>query len=138
MNSEVTQGPALRRFLDNLRNVPQQFTASVVRGGTPNTDRSRSSFVFGNLFLHLHSVRVHRWTLRWATTWGLGIMSAAGFFLTLITGVLLMFYYKPYPELAYAPSKDIHFVVPTEQMIRNVHRWAAQLMVVAVLLHMAR
>ena len=136
--STGSTAPAMRRFLHNLRDVPRQFAASLVRSGAPTTDRSRSSFVFGNLFLHLHAVRVHRWTLRWATTWGLGIMSAAGFLLTLGTGVLLMFYYKPYPDVAYASIKDIHFVVPTGQIIRNIHRWAAQLMVVAVLLHMAR
>ena len=49
-----------------------------------------------------------------------------------------MFYYKPYPDVAYDSIKDIHFVVPTGQFIRNIHRWAAQLMVVTVLLHMAR
>src|SRR5512140_3635037 len=90
--------PAIRRFVQNLRAVPQHFTDSLVRSGKPTTDRSRSSFIFGNLFFHLHSVPVHRCTLRWATTWGLGIMSAAVFFLTLGTGILLMFYYKPYPE----------------------------------------
>ncbi len=136
--SSAAPAPAMRRFLGNLRAVPNQFKESLVRSGTPNTDRSRSSFVFGNLFLHLHAVRVHRWTLRWATTWGLGIMSASAFLITLGTGILLMFYYKPYPEVAYASIKDIHFVVPTGQFIRNIHRWAAQLMVVAVLLHMAR
>jgi quinol-cytochrome oxidoreductase complex cytochrome b subunit len=136
--SSVAPVPGMRRFLGNLRAVPQQVKASLVRSGTPNTDRSRSSFVFGNLFLHLHSVRVHRWTLRWATTWGLGLMAVSAFFITLGTGILLMFYYKPYPEVAYASIKDIHFVVPTGQFIRNIHRWAAQLMVVVVLLHMAR
>jgi quinol-cytochrome oxidoreductase complex cytochrome b subunit len=62
----------------------------------------------------------------------------AAFLITLVTGVLLMFYYKPYPEAAYPSIKDIHFVVPTGRVIRNIHRWAANLMVVAVLLHMAR
>jgi quinol-cytochrome oxidoreductase complex cytochrome b subunit len=56
----------------------------------------------------------------------------------LITGVLLMFYYKPYPDVAYLSIKDIHFVVPTGRFIRNVHRWSANLMVVVVLLHMMR
>jgi quinol-cytochrome oxidoreductase complex cytochrome b subunit len=130
--------PALRRFLANVRTAPTRVRASVVRSGPPRTDRGRSSFVFGNLFLHLHSVRVHLWTLRWATTWGLGIMALSAFLLTLATGILLMFYYKPYPEVAYWSIKDIHFVVPTGQFIRNIHRWAAQLMVVAVLLHMTR
>jgi quinol-cytochrome oxidoreductase complex cytochrome b subunit len=129
---------ALRRFWNNLREVPRTFAASLLRSGTPSSDRSRSSFVFGNLFLHLHAVRVHRWSLRWATTWGLGIMAASAFLITLGTGILLMFYYKPYPDVAYASIKDIHFVVPTGQLIRNLHRWAAQVMVVAVFLHMAR
>jgi quinol-cytochrome oxidoreductase complex cytochrome b subunit len=133
-----SSAPAMRRFMQNLRDVPRHFNRSLVRSGAPTTDRSRSSFVFGNLFLHLHSVRAHRWTLRWATTWGLGIMAASGFLLTLGTGILLMFYYKPYPDVAYDSIKDIHFVVPTGLFIRNIHRWAAQLMVVAVLLHMAR
>jgi quinol-cytochrome oxidoreductase complex cytochrome b subunit len=146
MNSETTpmeaapatRPSALRRFGENLVAVPRRLRESLFRSGAPVTDRSRSTFVFGNLFLHLHSVRVHRWTLRWATTWGLGIMSASAFLLTLATGVLLMFYYKPYPEVAYDSIKDIHFVVPTGQFIRNIHRWAAQVMVLAVFLHMAR
>jgi len=138
MNGAAAGAPAVRRFLHNLRDLPHQLMASVVRSGAPTTDRSRSSFVFGNLFLHLHAVRVHRWTLRWVTTWGLGIMSVSAFLLTLATGILLMFYYKPYPTAAYDSIKDIHFVVPTGLFIRNIHRWAAQLMVVVVLLHMTR
>jgi quinol-cytochrome oxidoreductase complex cytochrome b subunit len=133
-----SQTPATRRFIDNLRAVPRRFTDSAVRTGAPRTDRSRSSFVFGNLFLHLHAVRVHLWSLRWSTTWGLGIVALSGFLITLGTGILLMFYYKPYPEAAYASIKDIHFVVPTGKLIRNIHRWAAQLMVFAVFVHMAR
>ncbi|MEW6749691.1 MAG: cytochrome b N-terminal domain-containing protein [Candidatus Latescibacterota bacterium] len=128
----------LGRLVDNLRAVPGALRRSALRGGAPTTDRSRSSFVFGNVFLHLHSVRTHRWSLRWTTTVGLGIATGAAFALTLVTGVLLMLYYKPYPDVAYASIKDIHFVVPTGRFIRNIHRWAANLMVVAVLLHMAR
>jgi quinol-cytochrome oxidoreductase complex cytochrome b subunit len=65
-------------------------------------------------------------------------MATASFLLTLVTGILLMFYYKPYPDVAYESIKDIHFVVPTGQFIRNIHRWAAQVMVVAAFAHMAR
>jgi quinol-cytochrome oxidoreductase complex cytochrome b subunit len=122
----------------NLKAAPRRFRESTFRSGTPNSDRTRSQFVFGNVFLHLHSVRTHRWSLRWATTWGLGIASIAAFLITLATGVLLMFYYKPYPEVAYDSIKDIHFVVPTGRFIRNIHRWAGNVMCVTVLLHMAR
>ena len=69
---------------------------------------------------------------------GLGIAAAAAFLVTLVTGVLLMCYYKPYPDVAYDSIKDLHFVVPTGRFIRNIHRWAANVMVVTVLLHMAR
>ena len=129
---------ALRTFRDNLRQAPRRVVAAAFRTGTPRTDRSRSTFVFGNVFLHLHSVRTHRWSLRWATTAGLGIATLAAFLITLVTGVLLMFYYKPYPEAAYLSMKDIHFVVPTGRFMRNIHRWAANAMVVTVILHMAR
>lgn len=142
MNEERTPTPesgnGLRRFADNLARVPAALRASLFRSGTPNTDRSRSSFVFGNFFLHVHAVRVHRWAMRWTSTWGLGVMALSAFLITLGTGILLMFYYKPYPEVAYQSIKDIHYVVPTGQLIRNVHRWAAQVMVFVVLLHMAR
>ncbi|HUF47842.1 MAG TPA: cytochrome b N-terminal domain-containing protein [Vicinamibacterales bacterium] len=139
MNHATTSSPAgLRVFWENLRQTPRRFVASVVRGGAPTTDRTRSSFVFGNVFLHLHAVRTHRWSLRWAATWGLGIAALTGFLLTVITGVLLMFYYKPYPSVAYDSMKDIHFVVPTGRFIRNIHRWAGNLMVITVILHMAR
>jgi quinol-cytochrome oxidoreductase complex cytochrome b subunit len=129
---------ALRRFRQNLAALPAALRQSVIRSGTPNTDRSRSSFVFGNFFLHIHAVRVHRWAMRWMSTWGLGVMALSAFLITLGTGILLMFYYKPYPGVAYESIKDIHFVVPTGQLMRNVHRWAAQVMVLAVLLHMTR
>ena len=126
------------RFIENLKAVPHRFTETMFRTGRPRSDRTRSTFLFGNVFLHLHSVRTHRWSLRWSTTWGLGIAAASCFFVPLATGVLLMFYYKPYPDVAYLSIKDIHFVVPTGRFIRNIHRWSGNMMVVIVLLHMAR
>ncbi|MFY9221616.1 MAG: cytochrome b N-terminal domain-containing protein [Blastocatellia bacterium] len=128
----------LTEFWDNLRALPDRLRNATFRSGVPNTDRTRSTFVFGNVFLHLHSVRTHLWSLKWTTTMGLGIATTAAFLITLVTGVLLMFYYKPYPDVAYQSIKDIHFVVPTGQFIRNIHRWAANIMVLTVILHMAR
>ncbi len=138
MENQTARNTALRRLIGNLRETPGRFRSSLVRSGLPTTDRSRSIFVFGNVFLHVHPARVHRWTLRWPTTWGLGALAASAFLLTLVSGILLMFYYKPYPAVAYDSIKDIHFVVPTGRFLRNIHRWAANLMVVAVFLHMAR
>jgi len=138
MNESPPQKSALRTFAEDLLSAPPRIWRAAFRGGAPVTDRTRSQFVFGNVFLHLHFVRTHRWSLRWSTTMGLGIAATAAFLIALVTGVLLMFYYKPYPDVAYDSIKDIHFVVPTGRFIRNIHRWSANVMVVAVILHMAR
>lgn len=134
----LVEQPALERFIENLKAAPRRFAQTLLRTGKPVSDRTRSTFVFGNVFLHLHPVRVHRWSLRWSATWGLGMAAVSCFFVLVVTGVLLMFYYKPYPEVAYLSIKDIHFVVPTGRFIRNIHRWSGNIMVVVVLLHMAR
>ena len=82
---------------DNLKATPRRFMRSTFRSGAPASDRTRSQFVFGNVFLHLHPARAHRWSLRWPTTMGLGIVTLAAFLITVVTGVMLMFYYKSYP-----------------------------------------
>jgi quinol-cytochrome oxidoreductase complex cytochrome b subunit len=138
MTPAATGKDALREFVENLKAVPRRLRETAFRTGTPATDRTRSTFVFGNVFLHLHAVRTHLWSLRWTTTMGLGIITVSAFLIALVTGVMLMFYYKPYPDVAYESMKDIHFVVPTGRLIRNLHRWSANVMVVAVILHMAR
>ena len=130
---------ATKEFLHNLRELPHTVKDACFRlGKEPESEREESQATFHNLFLHIHSVRVHLRTLSPTLTFGLGLMAAASFVITIITGVLLMVYYKPSTDLAYQSIKDIHFTVSTGRFIRNIHRWAAQLMVLMVLLHMAR
>ncbi len=131
-------GTGLDTFAANLRALPQTLRDSFVRHERPVSDRSRSQAVFSNLFLHLHSTRVHLRTLKLSTTYGLGIAALSLFLILLGTGILLMVYYTPSTKLAYASMKDIHYVVPTGRFIRNIHRWAAHAMVVVVILHMCR
>ena len=125
-------------FWANLKALPRTLTGSVVRHGAPTSDRARSQSVFGNVFLHIHATRVHPHSLRLTTSWGLGVSLISQFAILADTGILLMVYYKPGVELAYASIKDIHYVVPAGRVVRNVHRWAAHLMVFCVILHMAR
>jgi quinol-cytochrome oxidoreductase complex cytochrome b subunit len=49
-----------------------------------------------------------------------------------------MFYYVPSIERAYLTMKEIQFSIPLGQFTRNMHRWAAHAMVLAVILHMVR
>ncbi len=123
---------------DNVRALPRNLRESILGEGVPKSDRGRSRAVFANLFLHIHPTRVHARTLKFTQTFGLGMISAFLMGILTLTGVLLMVYYKPSTALAYDSIKDLRYVVPAGRLLRNVHRWAAHLMVAAVILHMVR
>jgi quinol-cytochrome oxidoreductase complex cytochrome b subunit len=137
--SQSAEPSATREFLTNLRHLPQTVKTAWFRlGHAPESEREESQATFHNLFLHIHSVRVHVRSLAPSLTLGLGLISAASFVILCLTGVLLMVYYKPSTTLAYDSIKDLHYVVFTGRFIRNIHRWSAHVMVAAVFLHMAR
>ncbi len=115
-----------------------QLWRSIFRHGAPDTPRARSLTVVSNLFLHLHPVTVPQHALRYTFTWGLGGISFLLFFILVITGVLLMFYYVPHVDRAYSDMKDLQFAVPFGMFLRNMHRWSAHAMVLMVILHMMR
>ena len=56
----------------------------------------------------------------------------------MVTGVILMFYYRPTGELAYHDMKYLQFDIPFGMIMRNMHRWSAHAMVIAVWIHMMR
>ena len=56
----------------------------------------------------------------------------------IVSGVYLMFFYVPSPATAYGNIQSIQTNIAFGQYIRNVHRWSAHLMVIAVAAHMAR
>jgi len=125
-------------FLSNLLALPRNLRDVVFRHGMPVTDRARSQSVFSSLFLHVHTTRTHRYSFKPSFTLGLGLASVSLFVILCVTGILLMVYYKPSSAAAYDSIKDIIYIVPGGRLIRNVHRWAAHLMVATVILHMAR
>ena len=125
-------------FKENLRELPRTLRASIFRHDQPVSDRSRSQAVFSNLFLHIHATRTHIRSLGVTATFGLGIAATSFFLILLVTGILLMVYYAPSTSLAYDSMKDIHFIVPSGRLVRNIHRWCAHLMVLVVILHMCR
>lgn len=92
----------------------------------------------GNLFLHIHPVKVRERSIRFTTTFYLGGLSIGLFAILTMTGLLLMFYYHPSVPRAYHDIKDLEFVVSSGVLFRNIHRWSAHLMVLAVFLHMLR
>ncbi|MCO6449808.1 MAG: cytochrome b N-terminal domain-containing protein [Caldilineales bacterium] len=111
---------------------------SIFRHGWPDNPLDRSLVMTSGLFLHLHPVKVNRKSLRWSYSMGLGIITVALFLILIMTGTLLMFYYVPSVERAYPTMKAIQTGIPLGQFTRDMHRWAAQLMVLAAILHAAR
>jgi quinol-cytochrome oxidoreductase complex cytochrome b subunit len=128
----------IESFRENLRNLPTTMRESISRRGRAVTDRTSSQAVFSNIFLHVHATRTHPRTFGLTATFGLGIAALSFFFILLATGILLRVYYTPAVDRAYDGMKDIAFVVPSGRVIRNIHRWAAHLMVGVVILHMCR
>jgi ubiquinol-cytochrome c reductase cytochrome b subunit len=58
--------------------------------------------------------------------------------LLVVTGVLLSFYYRPSAEEAYQSIQHIVSSVRLGWLMRDAHVWGANLLVIAVLAHMAR
>lgn len=111
---------------------------SFFRHGWPDTEINRSLVMTTNIFFHLHPVKVNRKSLQANSTWGLGVISTILFVILTITGVLIMFYYVPSTEMAYDNIIALQTKVFYGQLMRNMHRWAAHVMVLVVILHMLR
>jgi quinol-cytochrome oxidoreductase complex cytochrome b subunit len=111
---------------------------SIFRVGPPHSNLERSQAMVSSFLLHVQPAKVSRHALRASTTFGLGLISLYLFFILTGTGVLLMFYYVPSTAQAYDRMKDLQFVVSAGLVVRNMHRWAAHLMVAFVMLHLCR
>jgi len=118
--------------------LPENVWRSIFRNPLPSSDLGRASTSFTNFFLHLHPVKVHRNSLRATFTFGLGLISFFLFFILVVTGILLMFYYVPSTTQAYDRMLDLRGTVAFGIFLRNMHRWSAHGMVAVVFLHMCR
>lgn len=118
--------------------LPQRIYRSAIREPFTGDRRSRLRIVMNNLILHLHPAQVPVRTLRFTYTWGLGGLSALLIVILAVTGAMLEFTYTPTPDGAYnsilAMSTDVFF----GELVRSIHHWAANLMIVVVALHLLR
>ena len=103
--SDTPPKSGFAELLTNLRELPHNVAASVSRSSTMESTRGRSQSVFGNVFLHIHSVRTHRWSLRPRFTMGLGVASGMFFLMLLVSGAVLMVHYVPSVDGAYNSVK---------------------------------
>jgi cytochrome b6 len=127
VNSLKTDIPAkAKEQMDLLKDPTKtQVYTSIFRHKHDDTPRNRALGVLSNVFLHLHPAKINRDAVRYNYTWGMA-------------GVLLMFYYHPTKVQAFRDVLYLEHDVPFGKLLRNMHRWAAHLMVIAVWLHMFR
>jgi len=137
--TRATQAPIASLWSQLIQRLTaSRVWQSIVRHGWPDNVLDRSLVMTSSFFLHIHPVKVSLRSLRWTYTLGLGIISTILFGVLTVTGILLMFHYVPSVERAYTTMKEIQFAVPLGQFTRNMHRWSAHAMVIAVVLHMVR
>ncbi|MGD8603631.1 MAG: cytochrome b N-terminal domain-containing protein [Anaerolineales bacterium] len=91
-----------------------------------------------NLILHIHPARVSKSALNFKYTFGLGGLLLLLFSILAITGVLLLFAYTPSPDDAYQSMVALQTEVNFGNLIRNLHHWSGNLMLVVAVLHLLR
>jgi cytochrome b6 len=77
-------------------------------------------------------IPVHRHTL-W---YYLGGMTLFLFMVQVLTGILLLFYYRPSAEEAYESIQFLMAEVEFGWLVRSIHSWAANLMIFTLFLHL--
>ncbi len=88
--------------------------------------------------LHLHPPKVHSRSIRYTRTFGLGGISALLFVLLAFSGLLLRFKYIPSAVAAYDSLVDMERNHLFGHLLRGVHYWSANLLILVSFLHLLR
>jgi len=111
------------------------FFPGMNRGGK---NSKKSSRFFNAFILHIRPRSVPEKTLRFTLTWGLGGIALVLVMLLMGTGLMLKFFYLPFPDRAYESILTIRNGVLFGPLIRNIHHWSGNLLLVVVFLHFLR
>ncbi len=114
-----------------------QVWKSIFRHPAPRDRRNRVVVMLTNFFLHLHPVSIRKQGIALSYTWCMGGITFFLFLVETVTGVLLMFYYRPVIEYAYNDIVELGQIT-TLGVLRELHRWGAHAMVITIWLHMYR
>jgi len=101
-------------------------------------DRERYRQLFNGLLLHFRPRLVPERTLEFRLTWGLGGMALVLVGILFLTGLMLKFAYQPVPDRAYESIIRLQTVVYFGQLIRNIHHWSGNALLLVVFLHFLR
>lgn len=135
-NVDDTAGVPDEDLIDRVRNTT--VGKSIIRSPRRVTPRDRAAGHWSSFLLHIYPVKIRKRELGFRYSWYLGVISTVLLGSLIASGVYLMFFYVPSPASAYTNMQTIQNEVPFGQYVRNVHRWSAHLMVLAVAAHMGR
>jgi cytochrome b6 len=79
------------------------------------------------------TVPVHRYSVFYY----LGGMTLFFFVVQVVTGILLMLYYRPAPDGAFESVEFLMTTVPFGWLLRSIHSWSANLMIFFAFVHLA-
>ena len=120
-------------------NIIERIRLSIFPGGQKPADEQKGHRrYFRSLLLHFRPRVVPERTLRFSLTWGLGGMAAVLVFLLFGTGLMLKFVYEPFPGRAYDSILHLQQNIPFGQLIRNIHHWSANGLLIIAFLHFLR
>jgi quinol-cytochrome oxidoreductase complex cytochrome b subunit len=91
-----------------------------------------------NFFHHLHPPSIPAAQAGWGYTLGAGGIAVFLTLVVLLTGALEMFFYVPTPQQAGESVQMITFLVPFGGLVRGLHYWSAQALMLFSLVHLAR
>jgi len=89
-------------------------------------------------FHHLHPPGIPAEQARFRYTLGAGGVAIFTFFVAIVTGALQLFHYIPDAQEAALSIQEITYLVPFGWLVRGLHFWSAQLLVIAATLHLLR
>jgi len=87
---------------------------------------------------HLHPPSIPALQSRFRYTLGAGGLAVFLSLVLLFTGILEMYFYVPSPEAAAISVETITTLVPFGNLVRNLHYWSAQFLVVVMTVHLLR
>lgn len=144
---EVKEKGLKRAALDGVNEVVERATAGMnlqdireaLRGeAASRKPNPRLQPHADGFWLHMRPSYFHKSVTGIYPEFRLGWLSTYFVFFETITGIFLMVWYTPSPDVAYANMLNIMSAVPFGQFVRDLHRLGAEAMVLIVFLHMLR
>ncbi len=136
-----------RAVFEGVNEVVERLTAGMnlqdireaLRGEAPTRKPNpRLQPHADGFWLHMRPSYFHKSVTGVYPEFRLGWLSTYFVFFETITGIFLMVFYTPSPDVAYANMLAIMSNVPLGQFVRDLHRLGAEAMVLIVTLHMLR